>query len=188
MTQTARALTPRETLEAAIAKHNLDITTEFVPFSRSRHAGEKLPQLNWRVTLHDTKAKRAILTTDYSAGMAYAPSYTGNAFQGMTGRDMELVHHECEHGRPAAYTNGSVYSVGKKKIEPITADVIYSLVSDASVLDYSTFENWADDMGYDPDSRKGEGIYRLCLSHALALRNAIGEAGLAELREASQDY
>lgn len=63
-----------------------------------------------------------------------------------------------------------------------------SLVSDADVLDCSTFEEWADNLGYDKDSRKAEATYRECLALALKLRNGLGEAALAELREAAQDY
>ena len=43
-------------------------------------------------------------------------------------------------------------------------------------------------LGYDPDSRKAEGIYRACLELALKLRNGLGEKLLAELREAVADY
>jgi hypothetical protein len=68
------------------------------------------------------------------------------------------------------------------------ADVLASLVMDSSAIDYSTYEEWAGDCGHDPDSRKGEAIYRACLEIALKLRNGLGEAGLAALREAAQDY
>lgn len=44
------------------------------------------------------------------------------------------------------------------------------------------------ELGYDPDSRKAEAIYKACLEIALKLRNALGEDGLAKLREAAQDY
>ena len=61
-------------------------------------------------------------------------------------------------------------------IEPDKLDVINSLVMDASVLNSSSFEDWADEFGYDRDSRKAETIYRACLDIALKLRNAIGES------------
>jgi hypothetical protein len=92
--------------------------------------------------------------------------------------------HETEHGTEY---RGSVVGRGKP-ILPDTLDVIYSLVTDADVLNHSSFEDWASEFGYDTDSRKAETIYRECLSTALALRNGIGEDGLRKLQEAAQDY
>ena len=55
-------------------------------------------------------------------------------------------------------------------------------------LDAGGFENWAAEYGFDPDSRKAESIYRLCLEYALAMRAALGDSGMAELCNAFQDY
>jgi len=59
---------------------------------------------------------------------------------------------------------------------------------DASAIDYATFEEWAPEMGYDADSRKGEAIYRTCLEYALKLRGAVGDKAMEQLRTATQDY
>jgi hypothetical protein len=94
-----------------------------------------------------------------------------------------------QHGRPYKVGSGGAYSpVSAKAIMPDTADVLHSLVSDSSVIDHPTFESWADEYGFDADSRKAEQSYRDCLAIALALRSAIGEAGLEQLREAFNDY
>ena len=76
----------------------------------------------------------------------------------------------------------------KSPLKPELRDVLYSLSMDASVLDSSCFEEWANELGYEADSRKAEGIYKACLDIALKLRNALGEAGLEKLRTACQDY
>lgn len=73
-------------------------------------------------------------------------------------------------------------------ILPDPVDVFYSLTMDSSVLDSAGFESWAEDCGYDTDSRKAESIYRACLDIALKLRGAIGESGFAALQETFQDY
>jgi hypothetical protein len=73
-------------------------------------------------------------------------------------------------------------------ILPKTADVVHSLIMDASVLDSGGFEDWASELGYDTDSRNAESIYRACLEIALKLRAGLGENALSELREAAQDY
>ena len=74
------------------------------------------------------------------------------------------------------------------EILPDPLDVLYSIVSDSDVLNYSTFEDWAENLGYDPDSRRAESTYRECLKHAIALRVAIGSDGLDRLQAAFQDY
>jgi hypothetical protein len=91
----------------------------------------------------------------------------------------KMVREECETGR---------VPFGMKKVTPTLRDVMYSLVMDANTIDYASFEEWADEFGYDHDSRKAEAVYKQCLEIALKLRNAIGEDGLAKLREAFQDY
>ncbi len=160
-----------------IAKLGLTVTSEFIPFSQSRNAKEKHKSLNWKVTLN--KDSRAILTTDYSAGSGHAPSYKQSD---NTVNRAKQVEYECETGRNANY------GARDKNITPNATDVIASLVMDSSVLDESSFEDWASSLGYETDSRKAEAIYRACLDIALKLRNGIGESGLSELREAFQDY
>ena len=84
----------RGQITALMQREGLDITAIFVPWSKSRSAVpmektgkvESLTQakivtqkdltarsLNWVVTL--TRHGRAIVTTDYSAGIAHCPSY-----------------------------------------------------------------------------------------------------------------
>ena len=47
--------------------------------------------------------------------------------------------------------------------EPNVADVMEALFLDADAKNYETFESWAQDMGYDTDSRKAESIFNHCL-------------------------
>jgi uncharacterized protein YodC (DUF2158 family) len=182
--------TTKQTIEQVAADLGLTMDVEFVPWSQSRNKGEKQPSLNWKVTLK--KGGRAIVTTDYGAGMGHCPAYKASVKelgnQNSIMRD-EAVRWECEHGKKYKL----LHSVGMelhsgKTILPELADVLHSLASDADVIDSGTFEEWAGNLGYDTDSRKAEGIYRACLDIALKLRNALGEDGLAKLREAVQDY
>lgn len=151
----------------------LTIDAKFVPWSQSRNKGEKDKSLNWLVSL--SKDGKTIVTTDYMAGVGHAPSYKAP----LTVKRNQAVDYECEHGHTPNV---------KQAIMPKREDVIHSLVSDSDAIDYATYEDWADSLGYDQDSRKGEAIYRACLATALKLRNALGEAALAQLREAFQDY
>lgn len=190
--QTYESKPQPETLLAAMAKHGITVTAEFVPWSQSRNKGEKSPSLNWRVTLNRNSMPgaeplpRPILTTDYSAGMGHCPSYK----QGRLSVDTDAaIRSECETGRSFKREFDRVYkTAGGTKLEPKPADVMHSLILDSDVIDHPTYESWASDFGYDEDSRKGEAIYRACLEIALKLRAGLGESVLAELRDAAQDY
>ena len=56
---------------------------------------------------------------------------------------------------------------------------------DSDVLNYDCFEDWADCMGMDTDSRKAEDIYNACMKIALKLRQLIK---LSEAQEAFEDF
>ncbi len=181
--------TARETLTAAIQELGLTITAEFIPWSKSRSVTKAAKfadrNLNWSVTLH--KDGRTVLTTLYSAGVAHCPSYNSQAEQTLD--YVEAITFETEHGKQARM----MASIGRggfhgKPILPDTASVIHGLLLDASAIDHPTFESWASDFGYDSDSRSAERTYRACLEIGLALRAAIGDKGLQQLRDAAQDY
>lgn len=174
----------KETLQAAIDALGLTIVARFVPWSKSRNSKEKHRSLNWSVTLQHKG--RDVMTTDYSAGIAQCHAYKASIKE-LGGRDCimrhDAINKECESGK--AYVNS--WKDGTALL-PDTCAVIYSLVLDSEAIDYPTFEDWAGNFGYDVDSRAGEAIYRQCLEIGLKLRAAIGDTGLATLREASQDY
>jgi len=194
--------TPKERAQAVIDRLGLTISATFIPFSKSKNAkprkdGKVWRSLNWSVTLNKRELRqrddegrdyvpRAILTTDYSAGEGHCPAYKASV-KSLGSRDCsqrrEAIDYEIEHGH--AYR--SVFGPGKA-LKPDSVDVIYSLVRDSDVIDYGSFEEWAENYSYDTDSREAERIYRACLDIALKLRNGIGEAAMAELREAFQDY
>ena len=182
----------KDEIKALIDSMGLTLDAVFVPFSQSRNAKGKYKSLNWKVTLR--RDGREVLTADYSAGCAHAPSYkqhfgrpTNNS------RDRELmVEWECEHGYPARGVGfgTKVYggSNAKNAILPDSCDVLHSLVLDADVLEHRGFEYWASNFGYDTDSRKAEAIYRACLDLALKLKNSLSDEQFAALRKAFQDY
>lgn len=172
----------QQEMTAAIAALGLTMTVQFVPWSQSRNKGEDRRSLNWKVTL--LRNGREILTTDYMAGIAHCPSYKQSDRSVMRS---ELVEWECEHGKRAVEGSIGIWGRGPA-LEPKIEDVVWSLVSEADVLEYPTFESWASEYGYDADSRKAEKIYRACLETALKLRAALGDDGLRQLREAAQDY
>ena len=189
--QTEPVYTPQD----FIAEYKLRMKAEFIPFSQSRNRKEKSPSLNWRVTI--LRDGREVLTTDYGAGYGHCPAYKAAVPNSINGSAVykrqikeQAIALECETGKPSKYGfSGDVYVMtGRPTILPSLPDVLYSLVVDASVLDHSSFEDWASDFGYDTDSRAAEKIYRACLEIALKLRAALGEAGLQAAQRAFQDY
>lgn len=70
---------------------------------------------------------------------------------------------------------------------PHPAEVLYCICSDYAVMDYSSFEDWANSYGYDTDSRKAERIYRECLEQALKLKSILGPNVIAELQELTRE-
>lgn len=172
-------------IKSLLIKHEITVDSEFIPWSKSRKAGEKQPSLNWKVTVK--KAGRVVLSTNYTAGCGHAPSYK-HALKRDWDND-QLVKAECETGFESRHMwSMNVISQNKNKpILPDSLDVIYSLLIDSEVLDYSSFEEWARGFGYDEDSRDAEKTYNACLKIALSFRS-IGESVLAELRDAFQGY
>lgn len=197
-------------METAMAKHDVTVKATFVPLSRSRNADtvderkRKVYSLNWIVEV--MRGAHVVLRTDYMAGMGHCPSYDKPAPEdylkrygksGKTTFQQEMCSYECENGVEARFTGIAAGSgvVPKRDADgnrialtPKAGDVLYSLMLDASVIDYGGFENWAAEYGYDTDSRKAEKIYRECLESALALRAGLSREAFDDLQNACQDY
>ncbi len=162
----------------------ITLAAVFVPFSQSRNREEKNLSLNWRVTLK--YGTRDVLTEDYSQGIGYAPAYSLSVKDaggrdsimrhGMLKREAETGTHYRHHGRGAPLP------------PPAVADVLYSLLMDASAIDAGGFEHWCDELGYSSDSIRARAMYDACIETAVKLRGAFGESKLAELRELFEDF
>jgi len=148
------------------------VTVEFVPFSKSRNANPNAKTsdktLNWKVSFTRNGQRFA---SDYSQGIGHCPSYKQNAQ--FTIDYCAKLDLEVETGRKAKPDMFAVRA-SKEQIALDTDDVIECLIMDSSVLDYPNFESWADDFGYDKDSRKAEAIYQECLKQALEMQALFG--------------
>jgi hypothetical protein len=165
---------------ATLADLGLAIKTKFIPFSQSRNANDKHPTLNYKATL--IYKGREVLTTDYSMGCAFVPGYQDRHMQRL------LLEQSCETGYVWKIIEGDTLLPTKEPILPDAVDVIYSLVMDGEVLDTGGYEEWADEHGYDVNSRKGEATYCACLDIALRLRASLGDEVMSTLRELFVDY
>lgn len=175
----------QEEMKAAVAALGLSLVADFVPWSKSRNAKEATPSLNWRITIK--RNGRDVVTTDYMQGSGHCAAY--KAGRDATREVKRVIAYECERGRHARYmpTTDTIIS-GTALPAPDIGGVLYSLASDADVIDHATFEDWASEYGFDADSRAHEKMYRACLEIALKLRAGLGEDGLRMLRDACQGY
>lgn len=72
--------------------------------------------------------------------------------------------------------------------EPTADDVISCLVFDSDCLDYD-FEEWASNLGYNPDSRKAYRTFDICLIQSRKLIKFIdSEEDMEALREWASNY
>lgn len=174
-------------LDTVLADFGMDVV--HVP-TKMDHSEGAWNALKYVVTIF--YKQRLITTTNYSMGVGHIPGYS---LIGFRGRGM-TIHEESMVNTILAKGAGEIISVAKqtqlslvvKPIRPKLVDVMYSLLSDGSAIDHADFESWAQEYGYDTDSRKAEATYRLCLDIGLKFRAVLGEAKLAEMREAFQDY
>ena len=70
---------------------------------------------------------------------------------------------------------------------PKVADVLYSLLSDASA-EQRNFHEWCSDYGHSLDSINALNAYRACLDTAHALHKCFSPELLAELRDLLAEY
>jgi hypothetical protein len=102
--------------------------------------------------------------------------------------DTAARHYRCRigHGRRSF---GLYFSQGSAHVvDPTAKDVLSCLVADAQ--DYenaSSFEDWADEYGYDTDSRKAERIYRGVKRQAEQLKRTVGDTIYNILLECSEE-
>ena len=95
-------------------------------------------------------------------------------------------HYRCTLSSGNAST--VTVTVGCDDGPPGIADVIAVLgVEAATVESARSFEEWAIALGYDPDSRHAERIYRAARRRARSLRHLIGDESYRGLLHESQD-
>lgn len=149
----------------------LGITIEADYAPHKTPAGES-PELRWRVSVR--RNGREFLSTEYSAGCAHSPEYKRNG-----GRVTPAVVQECD--------TGLCYGNRLWRPTPDAANVVHCLLMDASGTD-ETFEEWAGNLGFDPDSRKAEAMFRECCKTAAAFRRTFDREELESLEAAFVDY
>jgi len=93
-----------------------------------------------------------------------------------------VITRKDESGKRRQMTTFFSMGSGYHGREPEAAEVLDSLAFDAAGYDNAAdFEDWADEYGYDPDSRNAERIYKLCGRAARKLAQFLGNDAYDEL-------
>ncbi len=170
-----------------VASLGLTYSARFVPQSLSRNRQETTKSLNWFVTIERNGHK---LETDYMQGVGFIPGRPQNFERSIFGRDAQKAFDDAsELGTyPRVMPRRDFVHVPRVTLPaPNVLDVLHSLTLDASTAD-ATFEEWCADYGVDPDSRKGEAMYRAGVDIGIKLRRILGAETLARLSKLFQDY
>ena len=119
----------------------------------------------WKVTftIRGEQVKR--LTVDYYTGVGHRKARNG-ARNPYPPRTYDAIRWNERHVRPVA---------------PSGESVLDSLRMDAEALNMS-FPDWANEMGFNPDSLKDEKTYNACVHSGARLRSFLGYAGLKRLQ------
>jgi hypothetical protein len=105
-----------------------------------------------------------------------------NGDQGLVTAESFAGHHyRCElYGTGAARPVTTI--MPSDNGPPEVSDVLDALAAEAAVIEEAGgYEAWAVQMGFDPDSRRGERVYRSERRQAKLLCALLGEAGYREL-------
>lgn len=124
--------------------------------------------------------EKEILTTRYLMGLGRIPGWISGQYVADCPAIDEVVR--TGSGGLRIVERGFYQYVPGPPILPDPDHVISSIVTDAGAANYSSFEEWAVDFDYDPDSRSAESIYRECRRTGHALKKAVGRDWMRALR------
>ena len=124
------------------------------------------------------------LTID-AARISTRPDKVMDDFKGDHWR-IELEARALGTGLELYYSKG----YGHGGAEPDLKEVIHCLLMDSDVVEYGNFEEWAECMGYDTDSRQALKIYEACEEQADKFNAFLMHNGhtFEALRESLEDY
>jgi hypothetical protein len=72
--------------------------------------------------------------------------------------------------------------IGSDDGSPDLSEVLDAVAAEAAVVDEAgSYEQWAERMGFNPDSRSGERVYRAARRRARMLRGLLGEERYRQL-------
>ena len=167
-----------EPIEQFISDHGLTMTAEPVDANPNIPDADVNPKAShFTVTI---KGRGGALMTFYSVGSGTVDSWIGNPerkrvnhkgwFHG-AGMFDSLRNREDFRRNERTLWSDEFRQMMAPLYRPELTDVLDCLASDASTVEYvRNFEDWADELGYDSDSRHAEQIYNTIERQAKELR------------------
>jgi hypothetical protein len=151
------------TIKELLASNNIESTIRFLGYER-----EESPASEYR-----------------SASAFYRARYEVTI---KNGKRAEAFSYFCGHSSAPEFARMNAYETDqrRKKNLPKLEGVVWSLAQDASFFAnndalYATYENFADEYGYDRDSRKGVSVYEACRANGMRIRELLGRECFAHL-------
>ncbi len=114
----------------------------------------------WEITLSYQGRE---MTTSYHTGLGHRTHFPNVKKRGTTYSGPLGDANSIEKATAMGYT---------KPVTPDVADVVFSLVMDASCGEY-TFNDWCSEFGYDTDSRKALDTYLQCQENSVKVRKLL---------------
>lgn len=164
-----------KTITEFIAEHGVTMTATPVP---ANPYTDSMPNgsLHFHVILEKSGGRP--MTTYFSVGPGIVENWVaehGKRKFGVVGGLTREEYKRLRYRRTIAVE--AFYNANKANYRPDLASVLDCLASDSvSVENSPVFEDWADEFGYDTDSRKAEKTFQACCEQARTLRALLGPA------------
>lgn len=160
-----------------IKLHGVSMTATPVPVNPHM---ESDPDSRWSkeashflVTLEKSGGRPMV--TYYSVGVGIVESWVAN--HGKTRFGLASFNRADFKRNPRTIAAREFFDANKGDYRPDLSSVLDCLVCDSACVENApTFEDFAADLGYDPDSRKAERIFHTCCLQSRALRALLGPA------------
>lgn len=190
-----------QTIQAFIERHSLTMTAEPTAHNEFMESSDpKAPRMfHYRCNIHKAeKPDSAVgngLALTFSVGSGVIEDWARKTPVYLA-RRMRTLRAQYPANAPAAWVSRAwpprnmadadeyeaALQDAAKGYRPDLASVLDCLASDCATFENArSFEEWAPELGYDPDSRKAERIYRAIGEQYRGLETLLGRDALQEL-------
>lgn len=152
---------------ATFAAEHLTVTFTEVPTRTDGSSHWMKGSKHFLVIMKTAEQNPAVCTINYSVGPGIVESFALTKLGGVVGP------------KDNPYRKGTVAYVealqrASKGFEPDVVELLECLQGDFNVLNEECFEDWAENLGYDTDSRAAEKTYNACVKQARDFRSVVG--------------
>lgn len=178
-----------DNLKQLIATLGIKVGIVSAPFNPNMENSEEM--FHWACTLSSDANPSAVLNLIYSTGGGHLRARTkplNYRFDGASFKefseiknnprnyyyDFKVKAYRPFYGRSTVWMSNLIDSI-LEPAPPTVEQILDTLLMEAEALNYDSFEDWANDMGYDTDSRKALAIFEVCRKQGRQLQVLLGE-------------